>query len=85
MEKLRQPDKILGKHAILDLSGCDSEIIRNCKLIHGILVKAAEIARLTVLGVMDHSFAPEGYTAILLLEESHLAIHTWPENDYASI
>ena len=34
---------------------------------------------------MDHRFTPEGYTAVLMLEESHLAIHTWPENNYASI
>lgn len=85
MEKSLQPDRMLGKHAIIDLSGCNSEIIRNCKFIHDTLVEAADIARLTVLGIMDHRFTPEGYTAVLMLEESHLSIHTWPEYNYASI
>lgn len=85
MEKLLQPDMMLGKHAIIDLSGCNSEIIRNCQLIHDILVKAAEMANLTIIGIMDHRFTPEGYTAVLMLEESHLSIHTWPEYNYASI
>lgn len=85
MEKLLQPDMMLGKHAIIDLSGCNSEIIRNSRLIHDILIKAAEIANLTIIGIMDHRFTPEGYTAVLMLEESHLSIHTWPEYNYASI
>lgn len=85
MKKLLQPDRKLGKHVIIDLSGCNSEIIRNCKLIHDTLVEAAEMARLTVIGIMDHRFMPEGYTAVLMLEESHLSIHTWPEHNYASI
>jgi S-adenosylmethionine/arginine decarboxylase-like enzyme len=74
MEKLLQPNRMLGKHAIIDLSGCDSEIIRNCRLIHDTLIKAAEMAGLTVIGIMDHHFMPEGYTAVLMLEESHLSI-----------
>jgi len=85
METLLQPVRKLGQHAIIDLSGCNSEIIGNCKLIHDTLVTAAEMARLTVIGIMDHRFIPEGYTAVLMLEESHLSIHTWPEHNYASI
>jgi S-adenosylmethionine decarboxylase proenzyme len=85
MEKSLQPSRMLGKHAIIDLSGCNSEAIRNCQFIHDTLVEAAEMARLTVLGIMDHRFTPEGYTAVLMLEESHLSIHTWPEHNYASI
>ncbi|HEX9921163.1 MAG TPA: adenosylmethionine decarboxylase [Anaerolineae bacterium] len=85
METLLQPGRKLGKHAIIDLSGCNSEIIRDCKLIHNTLVEAAKMARLTVIGIMDHRFMPEGYTAVLMLEESHLSIHTWPEHNYASI
>lgn len=85
METLLQPGRKLGRHAIIDLSGCNSEMIGNCQLIHDTLVKAAEMARLTVIGIMDHRFIPEGFTAVLMLEESHLSIHTWPEYNYASI
>jgi S-adenosylmethionine decarboxylase proenzyme len=85
MEKLPRPDRMLGKHAIIDLSGCNPKIIRNCQFIHDTLVRVAEMAGLTILGIMDHRFTPQGYTAVLMLEESHLSIHTWPEYNYASI
>jgi S-adenosylmethionine decarboxylase proenzyme len=85
MEKSQQPGKLLGRHAIIDLSGCDSEIIKNYTLVKDILISAAEVAKVTVIGIIDRHFAPQGYTAVLLLEESHLSIHTWPEYDYASV
>ncbi len=85
MTNIPQPDFVLGKHAIIDLSGCDSEIIRNCDLIRDILIQATQIANITVLDMVEHYFKPEGYTAVLVLEESHLSIHTWPEYNYVSI
>ena len=85
MKQLLQPGVQLGKHALIDLSGCDSEIIRNHRLIQDILVRATDIAKIKILGSIDHFFTPQGYTAVLLLEESHLSIHTWPEHNYISI
>ncbi len=82
---LRRPNTVLGKHAIIDLSGCNTELLKNHKRIHDILVQAAWVANVTVVGSMDHLFSPQGYTAVLVLEESHLSIHTWPEHGYVSI
>lgn len=80
-----QPSLVLGKHAIIDLSGCDPQIITNHQLIHEILLQAADIAEVTIVGCLEHSFQPQGYSATLVLEESHLSIHTWPEYDYISL
>ncbi len=85
MTNTPQSDIVLGKHAIIDLSGCDSEIMSNYDLIRDILVQTAQIANITVLDMVEHYFKPEGYTAVLVLEESHLSIHTWPEYNYVSI
>ena len=66
---------IMGKHAIIDLSGCDSDIMRDRESILERLKQAAQIAKVTVVGHFEHYFSPEGYSAVLVLEESHLSIH----------
>lgn len=85
MINAQYPNVLLGRHAIIDLSGCNPQIMRNHGLIGDILYQAAQVAKLTVVGSMDHRFEPFGYSAVLILEESHLSIHTWPEHNYASV
>ena len=85
MGNVPEPDVILGKHAIIDLSGCNPELIGNNAFIQEILCQAAQIANITIVGELERHFEPSGYTAILLLEESHLSIHTWPEYNYVSV
>ena len=85
MGNVPEPDVVLGKHAILDLSGCSPEIIGNNALVQEILCSTAQIAKITIVGDLERHFEPNGYTAILLLEESHLSIHTWPEYNYVSV
>ena len=80
-----EPDVVLGKHAIMDFSGCSPEILGNNALIQEIIYQAADIAKITIVGDLERHFEPNGYTAILLLEESHLSIHTWPEYNYVSV
>ncbi len=85
MKNTPHPQAVLGKHAIIDLSGCNLEILKNSSLMQDILVKAANLADVTIVGSMDHLFSPHGYTAVLVLEESHISLHTWPEFEYVSI
>lgn len=81
----RRPTQVLGKHAIYDLSGCDAALMNSPSLLREIVMQAATVAEITVLGSMDHHFEPQGYSIVLILEESHLSLHTWPENGYVSI
>ena len=85
MKNMPQLQAVLGKHAIIDLSGCNLDVLKNSGLMQNILVKAAELADVTIVGSIDHLFSPHGYTAVLVLEESHMSIHTWPEFEYVSI
>jgi S-adenosylmethionine decarboxylase proenzyme len=63
---------------------CDREVLNNARKIKEILRRAAIEARATVIKVFCHEFSPEGVTGVALLAESHLTIHTWPEEGYAA-
>ncbi len=74
-----------GTHCILEVYDCPSELLDDVGAIVKILREAAEVARSTVLNEVSHEFAPQGVTAFVLLAESHISIHTWPEIGYAAI
>ena len=61
------------------------KIIEDQKEIKRILIEAVKKAGNTPLKITIHKFQPQGITGIVLLAESHIAIHTWPENNYVAI
>ena len=72
------------KHVLFDLKQClicsslnDEEYVKET------LIEASKIAKLEVLKVDTHKFEPHGVTGYALLAESHMSIHTWPEDDIA--
>lgn len=65
--------------------GGDFDALNSLEVISDLLQKIAQIANLTVLGEISHQFQPQGISQILLLSESHLAIHTWPEQNSAYV
>ena len=50
-----------------------------------ILNRSAKLAKATVLNLISNKFEPQGVTAIALLAESHISIHTWPESNYSAV
>ena len=78
------PDGI-GRHCILELYDCPDYLLDNQPFIQQVLREAAEIAKSTLLGELAHKFDPQGVTALVLLAESHISIHTWPESGYAAV
>lgn len=73
-----------GRHLLVDL--WDAERLTNIAYIEESLRKAADAANATVLGAHLHKFSDSGgVSGVLILAESHISIHTWPERDYAAI
>lgn len=75
----------LGKHLLLELKDCDRKVLNDLDFLKTILLAAASEAGATVLGESFHQFEPQGVSGVVVIAESHLFIHTWPEYGYAAI
>lgn len=75
----------IGHHYIVEASGCDPDIISNVAKVQQILVRAAELAGATVWSVSFHKFPPQGVSGVVVISESHLSTHTWPEYGYGAL
>ena len=74
-----------GKHLLLELYRCDDEKLNDESFLRCMLNRAAKLAKATVLNLISNKFEPQGVTAIALLAESHISIHTWPESNYSAV
>ncbi len=74
----------LGKHLLLELKGCDEEVLNDMSFIKSTMLTAAEECGATVVGESFHQFNPHGVSGVVVIAESHLFIHTWPEYGYAA-
>ncbi|MCX7987873.1 MAG: adenosylmethionine decarboxylase, partial [Thermodesulfovibrio sp.] len=69
----------LGTHLLIELKNCNPEILKDLESVKTILVDAAKKANATVISVNFHEFNPFGISGVVVIAESHLTIHTWPE------
>ena len=75
----------LGVHYILDLCSCNVTLLNDTAHIMSSLKEAILKSNATLLEELKYEFTPQGVTAICLLSESHISIHTWPEKQYAAV
>jgi S-adenosylmethionine decarboxylase proenzyme len=75
--------KALGKHVLLELYDCDPKLLNDITFIKETMLAAAKKSGATVLGESFHQFSPQGVSGVIIIAESHLTIHTWPEHGYA--
>ena len=87
LSSLSNDEKLIyqSKHLLLDLYRCDYEKLNDESYLRCTLNKAAKLAKATVLNLISNKFEPQGVTAIALLAESHISIHTWPESYYSAV
>lgn len=75
----------LGAHLLVELKDCNPSIIGNLEEVRDALVSAAREAKATIVDISFHEFSPFGISGMVVIAESHLSIHTWPEYSYAAV
>jgi S-adenosylmethionine decarboxylase proenzyme len=75
----------LGRHVLAELYDCDSNVLNNVQMIEKYMEEAAVECGATVVDKKFHMFSPYGVSGVVIIAESHLAIHTWPELGYAAV
>lgn len=75
----------LGRHILVEYYNCDEEILKDHNVIENMMIAAAEKANATVVQSVFHLFNPWGVSGAVVIQESHLTIHTWPEFGYAAV
>lgn len=79
------PVDYLGRQVTVDFFDCDKEILNDPDRMEAFLVAAAKASKATVVKSLFHRFNPYGVSGVVVIAESHLAIHTWPEYGFASV
>ncbi len=74
-----------GRHYLVDFRGCDPETLRFVGPTREIFVHAARESKATLVGEDFYQFEPEGVSGVILIAESHLSVHTWPEDAFAAV
>jgi len=75
----------LGRHLLVELYDCDKEALNDLGFLRKAMVDAAIECGAVVLGDSFHHFSPQGVSGVVIIAESHLSIHTWPEYSYAAV
>ena len=74
-----------GRHLLVEYTGCDASVLDDLKRIEALMNQAAKAARTNIVASVFQPFEPHGVTGVVVVEESHLSIHTWPEHGYAAV
>ena len=75
----------LGRHLTIEYYDCNAQTLADVEGMKKIFVDAAVISGATVLEASFHAFQPQGVSGIVVICESHFAVHAWPEHDYAAV
>jgi len=75
----------LGRHILVEFYDCDREILNDINSIENSMKDAAVNSGATIVKSVFHLFNPHGVSGVVVIAESHLAIHTWPEYGYAAV
>jgi S-adenosylmethionine decarboxylase proenzyme len=87
---MRGPDdeaalSALGHHLLVEFEGCEAAALADLERVTAAMLRAAEAAGATVVTHSFHHFSPHGVSGAVIIAESHLAIHTWPEHQFAAV
>ncbi len=74
-----------GRHLLVELFGCDETILNDIPSIESVMRDAVKASGATEVGCVFHKFTPVGASGVIVLSESHISIHTWPEQGFAAL
>ena len=78
-------DNYLGKHILIEFWKCEKSVLDDIGAVENLMLEAAKKAKVTIVEKCFHKFSPYGVSGVVVIAESHLAIHTWPEYNYAAV
>ncbi|HEX2897558.1 MAG TPA: adenosylmethionine decarboxylase [candidate division Zixibacteria bacterium] len=77
--------KKLGRHLIAEFADCDGQKLADVDFIEDCLNEAVRKSGATIINSVFHRYNPQGVSGVVVIAESHLSIHTWPEYNYAAV
>lgn len=77
--------KALGRQILVEYYDCDADVINDVAQVENILLTATRAAKASIISHNFHKFSPHGISGTVVIAESHVAIHTWPEYNYAAV
>lgn len=75
----------LGQHTLYDFHGCAAESLRDTETLRAAMLVGIRAAGGTIVNETFHTFSPHGVSGVVVIAESHVTIHTWPEYSYAAV
>ena len=75
----------LGRHCIIEYYGCPTELLDDPEKVQRLMCEAAVAMGATIVAAEFHHFNPHGVSGMVVISESHLSVHTWPEYGYAAV
>ncbi|MCX5996522.1 MAG: adenosylmethionine decarboxylase [Chloroflexi bacterium] len=75
----------LGKHLLLELIDCDAGLLNDIEYLRKVVFDTARQIGATAIKDSFYQFTPQGVSGVLIIAESHISIHTWPEYSFAAV
>jgi S-adenosylmethionine decarboxylase len=75
----------LAKHLLVEYHGCDPAVLGDLEAVRQLMREAALAAGATPVAEVFHPYRPQGITGVIVIEESHFSVHTWPECGYVAV
>lgn len=75
----------LGYHLLVELYDCPHALLDDPLRVEAAAIEAARQAGVTIVQSVFHQFSPQGVSGVLVIAESHISVHTWPEKGYAAV
>lgn len=75
----------LGRQILVEFYDCDGDVLNQTETIREVLLEGVRRSGATIVSDSFHTFSPHGVSGVVVIAESHVTIHTWPEHGYAAV